>query len=125
MDLGIAGRRAAVAAGTAGLGLATARALAEEGVHVAVCGRDTDRLAEALAVLGPRAVGLVADMSAAGGPEEFAAGAVERLGGPIDIVVANAGVGGGARAAPEASARARLAGADRHFEEHARQGLGA
>ncbi len=91
MDLGIAGRRAAVAAGTAGLGLATARALAEEGVHVAVCGRDTDRLAEALAVLGPRAVGLVADMSAAGGPEEFAAGAVERLGGPIDIVVANAG----------------------------------
>ena len=93
MDLGIAGRRAAVAAGTAGLGLATARALAEEGVHVAVCGRDTDRLAEALAVLGPRAVGLVADMSAAGGPEEFAAGAVERLGGPIDIVVANAGVG--------------------------------
>ena len=30
-------------------------------------------------------------MSAAGGPEEFAAGAVERLGGPIDIVVANAG----------------------------------
>lgn len=91
MDLGIAGRRAAVAAGTAGLGLATARALAEEGVHVAVCGRDTDRLAEALAVLGPRAVGLVADMSAAGGPEEFAAGAVELLGGPIDIVVANAG----------------------------------
>jgi 3-oxoacyl-[acyl-carrier protein] reductase len=91
MDLGIAGRRAAVAAGTAGLGLATARALAEEGVHVAVCGRDPDRLAEALAVLGPRAVGLVADMSAAGGPEEFAAGAVERLGGPIDIVVANAG----------------------------------
>ena len=40
MDLGIEGRRAAVAASSAGLGLAAATALAEAGVHVALCGRD-------------------------------------------------------------------------------------
>ena len=40
MNLGIAGRKAAVAAASRGLGLATARALAAEGVTVAICGRD-------------------------------------------------------------------------------------
>ena len=40
MDLGIAGKRAAVAAASSGLGLASAKALAAEGVHVAICGRD-------------------------------------------------------------------------------------
>ena len=40
MDLGIDGRRAAVAAASAGLGYASAAALAAEGVAVAICGRD-------------------------------------------------------------------------------------
>ncbi len=44
MDLGISGRRAAVAAGSSGLGLGTAVALAAEGAHVAICGRDLDRV---------------------------------------------------------------------------------
>jgi 3-oxoacyl-[acyl-carrier protein] reductase len=39
MDLGIAGRRALVAAGTKGIGLAVARGLAAEGCEVAVCAR--------------------------------------------------------------------------------------
>ena len=39
MDLGIAGRRAAVAAASKGLGFAAAAALAAEGVHVAICSR--------------------------------------------------------------------------------------
>ncbi len=91
MDLGIRGRRAAVAAGSAGLGLATARALAEEGVAVAICGRHEDRLAEAVASIGEGAVGIVADMSVEGDAARFAATAADRLGGPLDIVVANAG----------------------------------
>ena len=37
MDLGIAGRRAAVAAASKGLGLGVAKALAAEGVRVAIC----------------------------------------------------------------------------------------
>ena len=91
MDLGLEGRRAAVAAGSAGLGLATARALVAEGVRVAICGRDRDRLDAAVAELGSSAVGVVADMAAHGGPSDFARSAVEQLGGPVDIVVANAG----------------------------------
>jgi 3-oxoacyl-[acyl-carrier protein] reductase len=91
MDLGLEGRRAAVAAGSAGLGLATARALVAEGVRVAICGRDRGRLDAAVAELGASAVGVVADMAAEGGPSHFARSAVEQLGGSVDIVVANAG----------------------------------
>jgi 3-oxoacyl-[acyl-carrier protein] reductase len=91
MDLGIEGRRAAVAAGSAGLGLGTAAALVREGCAVAICGRNRDRLDDAVARLGSRAVGIEADLTRPEAAEQFAADAVERLGGPLDIVVANAG----------------------------------
>ena len=39
MDLGIRGRRALVSGGSHGIGLATARALADEGCSVAICAR--------------------------------------------------------------------------------------
>ena len=51
MDLGIAGRRAIVAASSAGLGFACARSLAREGVHVVLNGRDEARLDDAAATL--------------------------------------------------------------------------
>lgn len=88
MDLGIAGRRAAVAAGSAGLGLAVATALAREGVAVAVCGRDAGRVAAAAGAHG--LVGLVADVSTPDGATGFVHAAREELGG-LDIVVGNAG----------------------------------
>lgn len=91
MDLGISSRRAIVAAGSAGLGLATAKALTDEGVAVAICGRNEYRLHAAVALLGPTAVGIVADVSIQGEATRFAAEAEDRLGGTIDIVVANAG----------------------------------
>lgn len=91
MDLGIAGRRAVVAAGTAGLGLATAQALADEGVRIAVCGRNADRLDAAVAALGGSAVGIEADLSRPEEATRFAREAEDRLGGTIDIAVANAG----------------------------------
>ncbi|MFD0689451.1 SDR family NAD(P)-dependent oxidoreductase [Actinomadura fibrosa] len=98
MDLGLAGARAFVTGGTAGIGLAVARALAAEGAGVAVCGRDPERLAEAVAALradgaradGVRAHGLVADVT---DPDALGAavdGAAEALGG-LDLLVANAG----------------------------------
>jgi 3-oxoacyl-[acyl-carrier protein] reductase len=90
MDLGLEGRRAAVAAATAGLGFACARALVAEGARVAICGRSPDRSAAAAQRLGPGAVPLVADVSdpdAAGG---FVAEAAAALGG-LDILVTNAG----------------------------------
>jgi 3-oxoacyl-[acyl-carrier protein] reductase len=94
MDLGISGKRAAVAASSAGLGLASASALAAEGVQVAICGRDQDRVDQALAGLPPVAtgdhIGLVADVGTPEGATSFADRAVSALGG-IDILVPNAG----------------------------------
>lgn len=90
MDLGIAGKRAAVAAGTAGLGLGTAVALAEAGCIVTVCGRDESRLADALSTIGHGARGVVCDVSTADGARQFVDLATAEMGG-IDILVANGG----------------------------------
>jgi len=88
-----------VAAGSAGLGLASARALVAAGVHVAICGRDANRLAEARISLeadaaaagdGITVVALRADVSTTAGAIDFVKEADERLGG-LDILVANAG----------------------------------
>jgi 3-oxoacyl-[acyl-carrier protein] reductase len=91
MDLGIAGRRAAVAAASAGLGLGAARALAAEGVRVAICGRDAGRLAAAADSLGEGAAAIVADLSDPARAAGFVDQAAERLGGPVDILIPNAG----------------------------------
>jgi 3-oxoacyl-[acyl-carrier protein] reductase len=94
MDLGIAGRRAAVAAASDGLGLGAARALVADGVDVAICGRNPERLNAAVAALeslgGGRVHGLTADVGTAEGAEGFVAEATEVLGG-LDILVPNAG----------------------------------
>jgi 3-oxoacyl-[acyl-carrier protein] reductase len=90
MELGISGRRAAVAAATSGLGLASAVALAAEGVHVAICGRDPDRLAQAAAAVGHECVPIVADVSTPDGATRFVEAAGDAL-GAVDILVPNAG----------------------------------
>lgn len=93
MDLGISGKRAAVAAASDGLGLAGAHALAAAGVKVAICGRDVDRLERAVETLrstGGDVVGLTADVSTTDGATDFVERAREQL-GDIDILVPNAG----------------------------------
>lgn len=90
MDLGLKGKRAAVAAGTAGLGLGTAVALAEAGCEVVVCGRDPDRLASALSTIGHGARGFVCDVSTDTGGREFVERAIDAL-GAVDVLVANGG----------------------------------
>jgi 3-oxoacyl-[acyl-carrier protein] reductase len=88
MQLGIQGRRAAVAAASRGLGLATAEALRAEGAEVAICGRSAETVAAAAAPSG--LVPIVADVSTADGAAGFVRAARDALGG-IDILVANAG----------------------------------
>jgi 3-oxoacyl-[acyl-carrier protein] reductase len=90
MDLGINGRTAAVAAGSAGLGLGAAKALAKEGVRVAICGRDKTRLTEAARLIGGDVVTIVSDMSDPQNASSFIQAATEQL-GAIDILVTNAG----------------------------------
>jgi 3-oxoacyl-[acyl-carrier protein] reductase len=90
MDLGIAGKRAAVAAASKGLGFAAAQALAAEGVRVAICGRDRDTVEAAAARIGGDTVALVADVATAAGATGFVDDARAAFGG-IDILVPNAG----------------------------------
>ena len=90
MDLGLSGRRAAVAASSRGLGFACAAALAAEGARVALCGRSEENVRAAADRLGAGAVPLVADVGSAAGARQFVARATEALGG-LDILVTNAG----------------------------------
>jgi 3-oxoacyl-[acyl-carrier protein] reductase len=90
MELGIEGRRAAVAAASRGLGFGVARALAAEGVRVAVCGRHRESIEEAARRAGNDTVPLVADVSAPSSAAAFVTAAREALGG-VDILVTNAG----------------------------------
>ena len=90
MDLGIQGKKAAVAAASTGLGFGCAKALLEDGVDVAICSRSEERIKEAAATLGAGAVPIVADMSTEDGARSFVEQAIEKL-GQVDILVANAG----------------------------------
>jgi 3-oxoacyl-[acyl-carrier protein] reductase len=90
MELGIRGRRAAVAAASSGLGFATAAALAAEGVTVAICGRTRERIDDAAERIGPGAIPLVADVSTELGAAAFVRTARAALGG-LDILVTNGG----------------------------------
>jgi 3-oxoacyl-[acyl-carrier protein] reductase len=90
MDLGIAGKRAAVAAGSAGLGFASAKSLADNGAHVVICGRDQAKLDAAVARIGNGCIGLIADVSTTAGSVEFVECAIAELGG-VDILVTNGG----------------------------------
>lgn len=93
VDLELAGRRALVTGGSAGIGYAIARSLVKEGAAVGICARDGARLSHAVEALqrgGGEAVGVVADVSV---PEQVSHAVDEvadRLGG-LELLVACAG----------------------------------
>ncbi|MEV0972471.1 SDR family oxidoreductase [Microtetraspora glauca] len=88
MDLGIRGRRAAVAAASAGLGYASAAALAAEGAQVTICGSDGGRARAAAERLGPGVRWLRADVAGPDGAAAFVEEAAALMGG-LDILVVN------------------------------------
>jgi 3-oxoacyl-[acyl-carrier protein] reductase len=90
MDLGISGRRAAVAGASSGLGLASARALAAEGVRVAIGSRNAEKLEAAAASIDGDVVAVVGDVSTPEGATAWAEAAAAAHGG-VDILVPNAG----------------------------------
>jgi 3-oxoacyl-[acyl-carrier protein] reductase len=95
MDLGIAGKLALVGASAGGLGLATAKRLAMEGCHVAICDKDAYRLDQALegvqaAGPGCKAKAYPVDLTQAASIQTL----VDRVHadlGPIGILVTNSG----------------------------------
>ncbi|MFI5612437.1 SDR family NAD(P)-dependent oxidoreductase [Amycolatopsis sp. NPDC051903] len=86
----LTGRVALVTGGTRGIGLATARALAEAGATVVLTGRDESRAKEAAAAAGA-AAGLALDVTDAKAVATLVRG-VAKEHGALDVVVANAGI---------------------------------
>lgn len=91
MDLGLKDAAAVVVGGGRGMGLATARCLAEDGARVALIGRTPDVLADAataLAEMGsPDTLALVADTTDADQVQRVFAEIGERWNGRLNILV--------------------------------------
>ena len=90
MDLGITGRTALVTGGSSGLGLGSARALADAGVRVCLAARNAERLQTAAASLPGETTTVVADLSEPTDVDRMLADAQATL-GSVDILVANSG----------------------------------
>jgi 3-oxoacyl-[acyl-carrier protein] reductase len=89
----LAGRVAVVTGGSKGIGAATCRALAANGVRVAVVARDQagiDQAVDALIAAGGRAIGLSVDAMDYAAVDDLRL-AVERELGPVDILMPFAG----------------------------------
>lgn len=95
MNLGLESRVAAVIGGSRGLGYAIAQSLFAEGCQVAICARDKQRLDGAARSLGTGVLAQTADVSKAGEVEAFIEDCANHF-GRLDILVHNAGGGGGA-----------------------------
>ncbi|WP_280364896.1 SDR family NAD(P)-dependent oxidoreductase [Nocardia wallacei] len=95
MDLGLTGAAAVVVGGSRGMGLATARCLAEEGARVAVVGRSRADLDRAVAELSrhgsPDAAGLRADVRDVDQVDAVFAELGERWGGELNVLVNTVG----------------------------------
>lgn len=88
MDLGLTGKACVVTGAGSGIGLETARRLADAGAHVLLVGRTADTLSAAARQVGGTAC--VADVTAPGADERIV-GACEEAFGGIEVLVNNAG----------------------------------
>src|SRR4051812_26520169 len=96
MHFGMAGKHCFVTGASAGIGRATALALAAEGALLSIAGRDAAALAatrEAILALGGSVLGIVAcDLSERDGVET-AASALANAERPVEVLINNAGGG--------------------------------
>lgn len=93
MNARLQNRTALVTGSTDGIGSAVAAALAAEGAHVVVSGRDVargEKVVAAIAGSSGRATFVPADLATASGVRQLADGARAALGGVPDILVNNA-----------------------------------
>ena len=100
MNLHLTDAVAIITGSSQGLGLASARALVDEGARVTICARNADKLAAAATELGTaagshdRVLAVTADVSTPDGAERVVADTVKRF-GRVDILVNNVGKAGG------------------------------
>ena len=96
MDLGLKDQIAVITGGSVGIGLAVAKGLAAEGVHLVLCARNEDRVVEEAqqiaAEFGVKSKGVAADVTKAEDINRLVAKTEAEFGG-VDILINNAGTG--------------------------------
>jgi len=90
MDLGLSEKTALVTGASAGIGRGIAKALAAEGVRLAVTARRRDKLEALARETGAKMTIIEADFMAEGAPQKIAEAALKGL-GSVDILINNAG----------------------------------
>ena len=97
MDLELKDKVAVITGGSVGIGLAVAEGLAQEGVHLALCARNEERVqAQANTIAerhGVKAIGVRADVTRVDDLERFVSIVDAEFGGGVDILINNAGTG--------------------------------
>ncbi len=101
------GKVAVVTGGNSGIGLASAKRLAEEGARVAISGRNQKTLDEAVKFIGHNVLAIQADTTKVADTERFLKEVAQKL-GKIDVLFVNAGI---AKFAPIADVT------EAHFDE--------
>jgi 3-oxoacyl-[acyl-carrier protein] reductase len=96
MDLGLKDQIAVITGGSVGIGLAVAEGLAQEGVHLVLCARNDQRVADAAQkiheIYGVKALGIQTDVTRAKDIENLVY-KIEHIFGGVDILINNAGTG--------------------------------
>ncbi|MFN9613906.1 MAG: SDR family oxidoreductase [Dolichospermum sp.] len=96
LELNLSGKTAIVTGGSAGIGLATAKALYSEGVNVVIAARNQERLEQAVIDIqsldntNAKVIGVSADLTAAEDIDKVVSKTLEQF-GKIDILINNAG----------------------------------
>jgi NAD(P)-dependent dehydrogenase (short-subunit alcohol dehydrogenase family) len=85
------GKVALVTGAARGIGFETARQMHLRGASIAVLDLDADQAGEAAERIGPRAIGVAADVTDQGAMLASVAAVVEKFGG-VDVAIANAGI---------------------------------
>jgi NAD(P)-dependent dehydrogenase (short-subunit alcohol dehydrogenase family) len=89
----LSGKSALITGGNSGIGLATARLFVAEGARVAITGRNQKTLDAAAAELGDSMLAIKADATDVESTERAVVAIAEKF-GKLDVLFANAGIGG-------------------------------